>query len=60
MITSEMSGGGLKVTYEKHVPSNATLQMELERITPAPELPTKRSRFVKFFNYYLKVETNDC
>nr|XP_022911591.1 uncharacterized protein LOC111422617 [Onthophagus taurus] len=44
VITSEMSGGGLKITYEKQIPSNSTLQVDLERITPIPEVPAKRLR----------------
>lgn len=46
VITTEMSGGGLKITYEKQQPvANNLMQMEYERITPTPtEQPVKRSR----------------
>lgn len=45
VITTEMSGGGLKITYEKQQPANNLMQMEYERVTPTPtEQPSKRSR----------------
>ncbi|XP_025833599.1 protein AF-10 isoform X2 [Agrilus planipennis] len=44
MVTSEMNGDGLKISYEKQA-SSSSLQMELERITPIEqEGPTKRPR----------------
>ncbi|KAJ8940076.1 hypothetical protein NQ314_010910 [Rhamnusium bicolor] len=48
LLTSEMSGGGLKITYEKQVDSINTevdMELELEPSPPAPvEVPTKRGR----------------
>lgn len=45
VITSEMSGGGLKVTYEKQPAAGPTLRAELERRTPTEQsVPVKRSR----------------
>lgn len=45
VITSEMSGGGLKITYEKQPPSSINLQVNLERIAPtSTHQPAKRSR----------------
>lgn len=48
LLTSEMSGGGLKITYEKQVDSiNTEVDMELE-LEPSPstsvEVPNKRGR----------------
>lgn len=40
-LTSEV--GELKITYEKQ-PGGSATNMDLERITPTEELPTKRSR----------------
>lgn len=47
IITTEMSGGGLKITYEKQAAATNNLQQvaDLERVAPpAPEQPAKRSR----------------
>lgn len=45
MITTEMSGGGLKVTYEKQPAATSNIQVELEKVAPvAPDQPAKRSR----------------
>lgn len=46
VITSELSGGGLKITYEKQQAVANNVQVELERITPTPmeQQPAKRSR----------------
>lgn len=45
VITTEMSGGGLKITYEKQQPAATNTPTELERVTPTPpEQPAKRSR----------------
>lgn len=50
VITTEMSGGGLKITYEKQQPTGSYLQSELERVTPTPtEQPSKRPRLVNIF-----------
>lgn len=51
ILTSEMSGGGLKITYEKQVDSiNTEVDMELE-LEPSPpttiDVPAKRGRLVK-------------
>ncbi|KAJ8970292.1 hypothetical protein NQ317_019689 [Molorchus minor] len=46
LLTSEMSGGGLKITYEKQVDSiNTEVDMELELEPPiAVQVPVKRGR----------------
>lgn len=49
ILNSEMSGGGLKITYEKQPDSiNMEVDMELELDTPSAiqEVPAKRTRLV--------------
>lgn len=41
ILSSEVGSGDLKIVFEKQGSSS---NMELERITPTPEVPTKRSR----------------
>lgn len=50
VITSEMSGGGLKITYEKQ-PSSTSLALDLQQTeNDLLDVPTKRSRLV-FLNF---------
>lgn len=43
VITSELGGGGLKITYEKQPGSNSNT--ELDRVAPTEQdVPTKRPR----------------
>lgn len=47
MVSSDLGNGGLKITYENQPTSvGSTLQVDLERVTPTPEVPAKRSRYV--------------